>query len=156
IVGKYGEAIILDWGLAKLLKSAPTVEESFKEPEEEEPGRHPLHHITRLGKVVGTIAYIAPERALGQPASFQTDIYSLGVILYQMLTLRHPFKRGSLKEFRKMMAKETLADPIELAPYRDVPRILSRVALKCLAVSLEQRYKSVDELIHDVEIYLEG
>lgn len=155
IVGKYGEVVILDWGLAKLTKSDHEAEELHPEPlHEVEP--NPLHHITRLGKVVGTIAYMAPERALGQPASFQTDIYSLGVILYQMLTLRHPFKRGTLKEFRKIMSKEKLMDPIEIAPYRDVPRILSRIALKSLAVSLEQRYKIVDELIHDLETYLEG
>lgn len=155
IVGKYGEVIILDWGLAKLAKAVSTNEESFQEPILEKEA-HPLHHITRLGKVVGTIAYMAPERALGQPASFQTDIYSLGAILYQMLTLRHPFRRGTLKEFRKAMSEEKLLDPIEVAPYRDVPRILSRIALKCLAVPLDQRYKMVDELIHDLETYLEG
>lgn len=152
IVGKYGEVVILDWGLAQLLKSI-TVEEEI---EDEAEVHHPLHHITRLGKVVGTIAYMAPERALGQSATFQTDIYSLGVILYQMLTLRHPFKRGTLKEFRKNMGEERLYDPIEIAPYRDVPRILSRIALKCLSVQLEQRYKNVDELIHDLKTYLEG
>lgn len=155
IVGKYGEVVILDWGLAKLTKATPTVEEFYLEPLQEEES-HSLHHITRLGKVVGTIAYMAPERALGQPATYQTDIYSLGVILYQMLTLRHPFKRGSLKEFRKNMAKEKLLDPIDVAPYRDIPRILSRIVLKCLSVSFDQRYKTVDELIHDLETYLEG
>lgn len=157
IVGKYGEVVILDWGLAKLAKSTSKKEVTASvEEEKEEELSHPLHHITRLGKVVGTIAYMAPERALGQSASFQTDIYSLGVILYQMLTLRHPFKRGPLKEFQKTVSEEKLQDPIEIAPYRDVPRILSRIALKCLAVSLDQRYKMVDELIHDLETYLEG
>ena len=156
IVGKYGEVVILDWGLAKIATSSPLIEDFIPEETELETEPDPLHHITRLGKVVGTIAYMAPERALGQPATFQTDIYSLGVILYQMLTLHHPFKRGSLKEFRKQMSQEKLHDPIELAPYRDVPRILSRVALNCLAVSLDQRYKMVDELIHDVETYIEG
>lgn len=154
LVGKYGEVVILDWGLAKLVKGV-LAEDTYLEPiPEHEP--HPLHHITRLGKVVGTIAYMAPERAQGQPATFQTDIYSLGVILYQMLTLRHPFRRGTLKEFRQKVAEEKLIDPIEIAPYRDVPKILSQISLKCLAVSLDQRYKTVDELIHDIETYLEG
>ncbi len=155
IVGKYGEVIILDWGLAILTKS-PSSDDDVSHEATIETEPHPLKHITRLGKVVGTIAYMAPERALGQPATAQTDIYSLGVILYQMLTLHHPFKRGSLKEFRKHMSQEKLLDPIEVAPYRDVPRILSRVALKSLAVPLDHRYKTVNELIHDVETYLEG
>lgn len=155
IVGKYGETVILDWGLAHLLRAESAEEEIYQEPSPDLK-QGSLYHITRLGKVVGTIAYMAPERALGQPATFQTDIYSLGVILYQMLTLRHPFKRGSLKDFRKNMAQEKLYDPLEVAPYRDVPRILSRISLKCLAVALDQRYSTVDDVIHDLETYLEG
>ncbi|HRD55438.1 MAG TPA: protein kinase, partial [Parachlamydiaceae bacterium] len=118
--------------------------------------KHSLHHLTHMGKVVGTIAYMAPERALGQPATVQTDIYSLGVILYQMLTLKSPFKRGSLKNFREIMHKEELYNPIEVAPYREVPQSLSAVVLKCLSNNLSERYQNVDQLIHDIETYLEG
>lgn len=154
IVGQYGQIVILDWGLAKLIKSAEE-EGPAKEEGEEENSRR-LHHLTNIGKVVGTVAYMAPERALGQPANVQTDIYSLGVILYQLLTLKHPFHRESLKSFRKNMHMEKLIDPIEIAPYRDIPRSLSLVVLKCLAPNPEQRYQTVDELIHDIENYLEG
>ncbi len=150
IVGKYGEVLILDWGLAKLIKNKPGDEEDTLEL------KNPLHHLTHLGKVVGTISYMAHERAMGMPANIQTDIYSLGVILYQMLTLRIPFKRGSLKEFRQNMASEVLYNPIEVAPYREVPKLLSNVVLKCLSNDASQRYKNVDELIHDIENYLEG
>lgn len=158
IIGKYGEVLILDWGLAKLAHDHRAEEEleTGDESSNIESESNPLHHITRIGKVVGTVSYMAPERALGQRANFQTDLYSLGVILYQMLTLKHPFKRNSLKEFRKNLADEKLYDPIEIAPYRDVPSILSRMALRCLSTNLEQRYKTVDELIHDLETYLEG
>ena len=99
---------------------------------------------------------MAPERAKGNPATFQTDIYSLGAILYQILTLRHPFKRGTLQQFREMMHLEVLRDPSEVAPYRDVPRVLSRIVLKCLDPDLERRYRTVDELIVDVKNYIEG
>jgi serine/threonine-protein kinase len=154
IVGKYGEVLILDWGLAQLIKSNFVEEDELPEPTLLT--QNPLHHITRLGKVVGTIAYMAPERAMGLPANFQTDIYSLGVILYQMLTLRHPFKRGTLKEFRKTMSEEKLHDPTDVAPYRDIPRILSQIALKCISTSLDQRYKKVEDLVRDLETFLEG
>lgn len=153
IVGPYGEVSILDWGLAKLTSEPHGTEDKAEEHEEE---FHPEQEITRVGKVVGTIAYMAPERALGQPASYRTDIYALGVTLYQILTLRHPFNRKSLKDFRKNMSHELLHDPAEVAPYRDVPPILSRIALKCLTPVIEERYKSVDELIHDIENYIEG
>lgn len=152
IVGQYGQIVILDWGLAKLIKNS-AIEEDIPEEKEDE---HPHHHLTRIGKVVGTVAYMTPERALGHPANYQTDIYSLGVILFQLLTLKFPFNRPSLKSFRENMDKEKVLDPAEVAPYRDVPRSLSRVVMKCLAPHPEQRYQTVDELIHDLENYIEG
>lgn len=152
IVGPYGEVLILDWGLAKMMDSSLEQDDSIDETIED----HPLHELTHVGRVVGTVAYMAPERALGQPATFQTDIYSLGVILYQILTLHHPFRRGTLKEFRKNVTKEALFDPAQIAPYRDVPPLLSHVALKCLSAVTEERYQSVDELIMDLENYIEG
>lgn len=151
ILGKYGEVLILDWGLAKLVD----VEDDGETLMEEAP-EGGKESVTRIGKVVGTISYMAPERALGQPATYQTDIYSLGIILYQLLTLRQPFKRGTLQEFKKSMAREELIDPAIAAPYRDVPPILSRITQKCLSKDLNQRYQSVDQLIHDLEDYTEG
>jgi len=150
IVGKYGEVLILDWGLAKYIESSPTEDESLD--------IEPKHaNITRAGKTVGTIAYMAPERAFGLPATIQTDIYSLGVMLYQMLTLRSPFRRGkTIEDFRKKVSQEKLIDPLVLAPYRDIPRMLARIAQKCLAVEPTDRYQSVDDLIHDLENYIEG
>lgn len=158
IVGKYGEVLILDWGLAKMMWKMSEEEESSLDDEEieEAQAKHRLHGLTKIGKVVGTVSYMAPERALGQPATQQTDVYSLGVILYQILALRTPFKRGTLKEFRQKLIKEKLVPPEEVAPYRDVPRILSAVVNRCLSGNLDRRYTSVDEFIRDIENYLEG
>lgn len=148
IIGTYGEVLLLDWGLAK----------SIAEQEREESGvsvRTP-HYSTLAGKVVGTVGYMAPERALGNPATKETDIYALGVILYQILTLKLPFSRKNLKAFKANMKKEILYDPIEIAPHRDIPKVLGQITLKCLAVNPENRYMSVDDLIRDVESYIEG
>lgn len=153
IVGKYGEVMILDWGLAKLEHSTLKDEDL---PEEQTGKRNPLHHITKIGKVVGTISHMAPERALGKQASKETDIYSLGVILFQLLTLRIPFQRKTLKDFRQVAGKEPIPDPIEVAPYRDIPKVLSAIALKCLATDPKERYSSVDQMIRDLENYIEG
>lgn len=153
IIGKYGEVLILDWGLAKHIDSSPSEEEISFHPTIPLPQNA---EITRLGKVVGTVAYMAPERAFGQPATIQTDIYALGVILYQLLTLKIPFKRKNLEEFRKNIAKEEWIDPVLAAPYRDVPKMLARVAEKCLNPIPQERYDSLDQLIHDLKNYLEG
>ncbi|MFI5343722.1 MAG: protein kinase, partial [Chlamydiales bacterium] len=152
IVGKYGEVLILDWGLAKWIDQK--CEDEFEIGLPNEPAKS--HFQTRMGKVVGTIAYMAPERATGEPANIQTDIYALGVMLYQMLALRNPFQRGSLEEFRKKAHLEELIDPIIAAPHRDVPKMLAQYTLKCLAKDPKERYHTVDELIHDLETYVEG
>jgi len=150
MIGKYGQVLILDWGLAKF---ADTPEESEEHEKELIPN---LNRITKIGKVVGTINYMAPERAEGGPASRASDIYSLGVILYQILTLKLPFGRKNLKEFQKGWKDEVLVPPQLVAPYREVPEILSEVAKKCLAVDAKDRYQSVDELIQSLENYIEG
>ncbi len=154
IIGQYGQVVILDWGLAKIIH--PEVAEEEDADEEIELNEKPLHNLTYVGKIVGTVLYMAPEQVLGKPASFQTDVYSLGVVLYQLLTLKIPFYRESVKAFRRVLHQETILDPSEAAPYRDVPHSLSRVVMKCLAPTPEQRYKTVDELIHDIENYIEG
>lgn len=150
IVGPFGEVFILDWGLAKLANQNTPADEG----EEEETDTIPEY--TRAGKVVGTVSYMAPERAKGNPANFQTDIYSLGVILYQILTLHLPFKRGTLSEFRQSMDKEILPDPAEQSPYRDVPASLAHTVRKCLTKNPNERYGSVQNLIEDLESYIEG
>lgn len=144
IVGKFGEVLILDWGLAKMLESI------------DEPLPETISHKTKMGKVVGTLSYLAPERALGGEATVQGDIYALGVILYQILTLKMPFHRPSLKEFKKNILHEKLIDPIERAPYREVPLILSKIVQKALSFEKNDRYQTVEELIHDLDNYIEG
>lgn len=146
IVGKFGEVLILDWGLAKLLNDA---EGSYPEIPSKQEG------ITSIGKVVGTVSYLAPERVKGQKASVQTDIYALGVVLYQILTLHLPFKRGDLKKFRQNVDLERLQDPVELAPYRDVPEQLVKIVHQCLAEP-STRYTTVDLLIKDIQNFIEG
>lgn len=144
IVGKYGEALILDWGLAKLTESK----------EDDLPNLN--MGGTRVGKVVGTLSYLSPERALGAEASTKSDIYALGVILYQILTLKMPFNRPSLKEFRKHLPTETLTDPTEAAPYREVPRVLSQICMKMLDRDPSKRYPNLNAVLYDLENYIEG
>lgn len=151
-IGKYGEVQILDWGLAKYVNSQEA-ELSVNHEEEEELARGGM---TLPGKVVGTVAYMAPERALGEDACILSDIYSLGVILYQILTLHFPFTRDTLSNFRQNWHKECWTDPSEVAPYREVPKMLARIAKKCLQPNPQKRYQTVEELLFDLENYIEG
>ena len=149
IIGKYGEVMILDWGIADFIDQIGDEEIGGKEKALGE-------NLTRPGKITGTLAYMAPERLLGKSSSVQTDLYALGVILYQMLTLELPFQRKNLAAFRKSVPTEELTDPIELAPYRDIPLQLSEVCRRCLAKSPKTRYKTAEELIREIKNYIEG
>lgn len=150
MVGKFGQVLILDWGLAQYTEETNVSEEAISIPESIP------KDLTRPGKAVGTLSYMAPERAFHYPANVKTDIYSLGVILYQMLTLKAPFQRKSLKAFRKEAKYERLKNPIEIAPERDIPMQLSQIVKKCLAFHPEDRYESVPQLIAALENYIEG
>ncbi len=149
IIGKYGEVLLLDWGLADFIGAV----ESFSESESEE---NNYTDLTRPGKVPGTLNYISPERIRGEPSNTSSDIYSLGVILYQILTLRMPFHRQSVNHFRKLMHLEQLANPLEVAPYRDIPVHLADIAKRCLCYAKEERFQTVDEIIAELKSFLEG
>ena len=136
LVGANHEVRILDWGLIEAVAA-----EKKYDPE---------------GKISGTVVYLAPELVYGQQPSYQSEIYTLGLIFYQMLTLRYPFHRSYLNEYADNMQKEVLIDPAKVAPHRDIPPILSNIALKCLTVEPQNRYQSVNEIISDLEKYLEG
>ncbi len=148
IIGKYGEILILDWGIAKFLNEKE-LNQNF------EISQNDLQ-LTRPGKVAGTITYMAPQRALGKEANILCDIYSLGVILYQILTLDLPNKRKDIKTFRKNINLEKILEPIEKAPYRDIPKKLSDICMKSLSKEESERYQTVEDLISDLKDYTEG
>jgi serine/threonine protein kinase len=150
LVANYGQVLIFDWGLAGYIgdPDAPLPELEQYLPFSSQ--------LTRPGKVLGTLSYMPPERVEGKPADQYTDLYSLGVILYQMLTLRMPFQRKSVESYRRTKKHEKLIDALEAAPYRDIPPQLSAIAKRCLAPEKEKRYHSIKELIYDLQRYNSG
>lgn len=150
ILGTYGETLILDWGIAKMINDNTEEQLDYDLIEADNT------NLTIPGKVIGTVSHMAPERAMGEPANFSTDIYALGIILYQMLALNMPFQRKNLKETRKNVAKEKFISPSKIAPDRDIPESLVRIVAHCLKPDPQKRYKTIEHLLHDLENYLEG
>ena len=150
IVGKFGEVFLLDWGIATDLKNTNDEEGIDDDLIESEP------NLTVPGKVLGTVNYMAPERANKEKASTSTEIYALGVILYQILTLNFPFRRKDIEHFKRIMKFERILPPEEMAPYRDIPKQLSESCMKCLSPDPEHRYNSIEEMIVDLKNYIDG
>lgn len=150
IIGKYGEVVILDWGLAEYV-GEPEIESDLPNPEEEL-----TSSMTIPGRIIGTVTYLAPERIKGAPTSVATDIYALGVILYQILALKMPFRRPSIKEFSASAHLEKVLPPSEISPHRDIPPALEKIAMKCIEPTPSKRYRSMNELIQDLENHVQG
>jgi serine/threonine-protein kinase len=152
MLGEYGEVLLMDWGLAKIVPSMC-------------PGDEVKSHrgtlgtwSTRHGEITGTPGYISPEQALGMVDQLdgRSDVYSLGAILYEILTLRPPHTGRDAKTIIRKLLREPVMPPRERAPDRDIPEALEEVALRCLASDPDQRFESVRALIDEVEGFLEG
>ncbi len=151
MLGQYGETLVLDWGLAKVVGRTEVA------AGEAEQTLHPLSGdslATQAGSTLGTAAFMSPEQAAGRidrqgPAS---DIYSLGATLYTLLTGRAPFEGGAVAEMlRKVEAGEWT--PPRLVN-KDVPGALDAICRKAMALAPEDRYASALELGAEVERWL--
>ncbi len=123
MIDKEGNAKIMDFGIARSLA---------------EKG------ITGAVMMIGTPEYMSPEQVEGKDVDQRSDIYSLGVVLYEMVTGRRPFEGDTPLSVAHKQKYETPEDPEKLNA--QIPKDLSRVILKCLEKDKEKRYQSAEEL----------
>ena len=105
--------------------------------------------VAAPGEVMGTAAYIAPERVLGEEASPQSDIYSLGVVLYEMLAGRLPFLADTPLALAQLHLRQ-VPPPVEAFNYQVTPEV-SRILKKAMAKRKDERYATAAELRRDLE-----
>ena len=110
--------------------------------------------LTRSGTVVGTPEYMAPEQALGQPVDGRTDIYSLGVVIYKMLSGHVPFTRSTSMAIAYAHVHEPPPLLRELRP--DLPKPVEAVVLKALAKRPEERYQQAGHLADHFTVAITG
>jgi serine/threonine-protein kinase len=110
--------------------------------------------ITQVGSVVGTAAYLSPEQVRGEEATPATDVYALGVVLYQFLTGRLPYEGSTLAELAVRQQNER---PLPPSTYNDeVPEPLGGAVLRALEGDTSRRYASADEFAGGLRLGLEG
>ncbi len=107
-----------------------------------------LHSITRVGTVVGSLYYVAPEQLLNQKLDGRTDIYALGVSIYEMVTGKRPYGGQTLTEMSRAIISATAVPPREIEP--SVPEELERVIAKAMARDPSQRYTRAGELCDEL------
>ena len=112
--------------------------------------------LTQVGQVFGTPHYMSPEQCSGTQVDKRTDIYALGVIMYEMTSSRVPFDADNLMGILTKHLYEEPVKPHELPPPVDVPPALEAVIMKCLAKKPDLRYQTMQEVLADLELVEQG
>jgi serine/threonine-protein kinase len=126
---------LADFGLAKILQPDAEITKGS--------------NLTQMGEVFGTLEYMSPEQLLGQPVDAATDIYSLGVIVYEMLTGKLPIVAFDIQEWMIRKSKTKPMPPSEA--HSAFPVALDKMLLKALATDPEERYQSIGEFFKNFQ-----
>src|SRR6266446_7792218 len=143
MIRRTGHVKVLDFGLAKL------TEASLSEDEADTEAVTRARVLTDAGVVMGTSQYMSPEQARGKPIDARTDIWSLGVVLYEMVAGRAPFLGETKTDIIIAIAK---TDPAPLARFApNAPAELEWIVMKALRKNVEERYQTVKEFESDLK-----
>jgi HAMP domain-containing protein/predicted Ser/Thr protein kinase len=129
LIDHRGEVKLMDFGIARMTESA--------------------EGMTQAGLVVGTPHYMSPEQVQGRALDARSDVYSMGIMIYEMLCGRRPFEAPALMAVLTAHITETPRPAIEIRPELD-PEI-NRIVMKCLAKDPRQRYANAGELLSDLD-----
>ncbi len=149
MLGRYGETIVIDWGLA-----IPVGRQGvFKQPNEQTlTPSSGSHKSDNEGRGAGTPAYMSPEQADGRDLGPASDIYSLGVTLYKILTGRLPFVATTAAELKRRIMRGEFRKPTY--NNKRVSKALEAICLKAMSLDPQGRYATALELAADVDRYL--
>jgi class 3 adenylate cyclase/predicted Ser/Thr protein kinase len=129
LIDHKGEVKLMDFGIARMTEST--------------------EGMTQVGLVVGTPHYMSPEQVQGKALDARSDVYSMGIMIYEMLCGRRPFEAPALMAILTAHIAETPRPPIEIRPEID-PEI-NRIVMKCLAKDPRMRYANSGELLSDLD-----
>ncbi|HEX7600330.1 MAG TPA: serine/threonine-protein kinase, partial [Polyangiaceae bacterium] len=160
MIGRYGEVVLMDWGIAKPIagegRSAADYAAAASEPAGDERARL---FETQVGSLIGTPAYMAPEQARGEPCDARSEVYSLSVLLHEMLTLHHYLADcTTMSELLEGVGKRTPQFPTLVKDEHQgtPPADLSWYVMKGLEKDPAKRYQTVAEMLERLDLRAEG
>src|SRR5262245_24718448 len=130
-----GRVKVLDFGLAKLAEAAPATADAGT--------------VTGEGRILGTAAYMSPEQAEGKTVDARSDVFSLGIVMYEMATGKQPFKGDTPISTITSILRDTPVSIGEVKP--EMPRHLGRVVQRCLAKEPDRRYQAALDVRNELE-----
>ena len=139
-----GQVKIVDFGLAKRAEKAETIM-----GDGETPTVSIQTHLTKTGSLMGTVSYMSPEQARGKEMDARTDLYSFGVVLYEMSTGAPPFGEGTAGEILEALFTRKPVSPQSLN--RKIPRELAEIIAKAMEKDRNLRYQSASEIRADLQ-----
>ena len=153
MLGKYGETLVVDWGLAKAVRSERSTDAVLEEAPLT-PRSQDNSPPTEIGAAMGTPTFMSPEQASGRIDKLgpESDIYSLGATLYNLLTGKAAFAGRDTGKILQRVIQGDFCAPRQIDPA--IPRPLEAVCLKAMARDPQQRYRTAAEISDDVERYL--
>ncbi|MBZ5579849.1 MAG: protein kinase [Acidobacteriia bacterium] len=142
-----GRVVVMDFGIARSGVPAPGAREEPSGAIVESAGS-----MTQVGTLLGTPIYMSPEQAKGGEVDARSDLFTIGIIFYEMLTASVPFLGESLPETLRKRCEEAAVPPAALDP--NIPKALNRIVLKCLETAPGNRYQTTAEMVRELEAYL--
>jgi tetratricopeptide (TPR) repeat protein len=132
MVEKNGRVVVMDFGLARAQEN----------------------QLTQTGAIMGTFQYMSPEQAKGERADARSDIFTVGIILYELLIGKTPYPSDSTIASLLKRTQEAAVPPSTIDS--SIPRALNAIVCKCLERDLTSRYQSVDQVLGDLEAWQQG
>lgn len=154
MVGDYGEVTLLDWGLAKVrdMHDNDEIEQLVRNGQKRVSGR-----LTGLGDVQGTPFYMSPEQARETgDVDGRTDIYNLGIILFEVLTNQSFMSGRNFKEIKRKILEDPVRSPADVMPGSKIHPELNAICLKALLKDPLDRYANIDQMASDLRAHLLG
>lgn len=144
MITRAGQVKVLDFGLAKTIQKNGNLEVAADS----------ISHLSSSGLTPGTVAYMSPEQLRAEKLDYQSDIFSLGTVFYEMMTGKNPYARDNHAEIISAILTTTPPPLKQTSPH--TPREFDRIVQRCLEKEKEKRYQSAADLLHDLKVGREG